>query len=281
MEKSTGGAEELTVYHYKTPLLAVPEGKGFGYYGALSITKDGDKAQCHRCGQLFRDVGLHARQKHTLPHAEYREEYQLARKTSLISETLKEERKEHTILAMRAMSPAARAAMIRSRIRGYKEWRATLGARAFPFTIRLETKNKRGTCPDQILAKILECATALGHTPDRKEFIEYCGSQRYIWLMKKTFGSWTEALRRVKLVPRIQQDQTGTRKPRKTNDELLDMLSLFYQENNRIPTEADSRRGWIPDIQIYTRRFGSIKRARELAGLPDVYRTGPRGIATL
>lgn len=258
----------LTVTHYKEPLLAVPKGKGFGYLGALSISLDRDKMQCHICGKLFRDVGFHTTQKHNISRDEYKEKYQIARSTSLISETLREEKKNRTLLYRASLSKNDAQDLVRKMKEGSDLWHKNNPSQ--PFEIRLETKNKRGTCPDQLIAKIQEVANELKKTPSKREFITACGTQRFVHLIYSTFGSYNAAIERAGLVANQKwTTPVGFSKPRYSDDELLDYLSLVYREEGRIPTETDARRGLIPNTDIYRRRFGSMAKARELAGIQE------------
>lgn len=48
--------------------------------------KDEERAMCHLCGGWFRNVGVHAYQRHGLTADEYRREFSLMSKTALVSE---------------------------------------------------------------------------------------------------------------------------------------------------------------------------------------------------
>jgi len=134
---------------------------------------------------------------------------------------------------------------------------------------KLETKNKRGTCPDQLLQKIKDAKKSLGHTPSKKDFIDYCGGQRFVHLIYKTFGSWSNG---VKMAGMQQKEVLKKGKPRKPNyrkEELLEYLRIFYEENGRPPTETDTRRGLIPDSIAYRRIWGGMPAARLAAGITE------------
>lgn len=260
----------LTFYHYKEPLKVVDG--GFGYQGALLSTIDGTQVQCHICGELFADVGRHAISSHKeiVPTVrDYKERFGLAYSTALISESERDRRKMLMIKQWSRYTPEQRD-RLRARIRkAAKKWHEARAAhkRRQP-KITLETKNKRGTCPDQLLEKVNKCAADLGHTPSKAEFIDYCkGSQRYVHLISATFGSWTEAVKLAGLSAREHAQSSGRRIY--SDEELLDALSLFQQENQKIPSYTDSRRGLLPDAGIYQRRFGSLPKARKLAGIRE------------
>lgn len=259
--------ETLTIAHYKEPLKKVLKTVGFGYFGALSMTLDGDKLQCHICGELHYNVALHARQAHSILSSEYKERFEIARETSLISETLKEKFKINTMKWLASLSFEQKKVLKKKQLEAIKAyWK---NAKRNKFEIRLETKNKRGTCPDQLLEKIREVKTSLGHTPSKDEFIIACDSQRYVHLIYKTFGSWKKAIQRAKLPLHKKVDQKKLKFHHYNKDALLEDLFLFWKENNKVPTEADSRRGLIVNADVYRRHFGGLPKARFLAGIEE------------
>lgn len=257
----------LVLQNYKEPLKPIPKKLGFGYYGAVMVTQDGAEIQCHSCGETFSHLGTHIWQAHEMNAREYKEKFGLARETALVSEKQRQALKEQTLEWLRKMTPAQIKAMRERQKQGYLSWKKK--NKNYRFKIRLETKNKRGTCPDQLIAKIVECEKELGHSPSKDDFITYCGSQRYVHLIYTTFGSWTEAVKRAGLQLKEHKTNKGILKNNYSDDELLDFLSIYWKENGVVPTSTDARRGMIPHLEIYTRRFGSIGKARELAGITE------------
>lgn len=248
----------VSVSVYKEPLRKV-EG-GYGYYGVLLGTGDGEKVQCHECGVLYSSLTFHVYKAHGLRVREYKEKYGLAYKTALVSENLRNCYKEKTLEWLETLTPEEKR-LYREQSRLGREKRCV-----FQPKLTLETKNKRGTCPDQLLAKIKEVAAALGKTPTKSEFIWETGTQRYVHLIYKTFGSWSEAVRRAGY--EVREKHKGVR-VRHTTEELLDYLRLFKRVNGRVPTATDFRRDYLPDYEVYIRRFGSIHEARLLAGIEN------------
>lgn len=247
--------------NYKEPLRSVRG--GFGYYGTLLATFDGTKVMCHTCGELYGELSKHI-QRHNLTAAEYREKYQLSRQTALISETIRNARKERTVQWIASLSDEERTEFRERQRARYRAWQKEKHARRQPKSA-LETKNKRGTCPDQLLERIMEVKRVLKRTPSKAEFIDHYGSQRYVHLIYKTHGSWANALKMCGMQPKEQERNGGRRNY--TKEALLEYLRIFYQENNKVPTETDCRRGLIPDSGIYRKRFGSFTHARSLAGI--------------
>lgn len=257
----------LTFYHYKEPLKKAAT--GFGYQGAVLGSLDGTGIQCHLCGELWGDLAKHIIMSHKDDvqgtHG-YKERFGLAFKTALVSETVRMNRKAHGLIAWQNMSAEKKREIRRKSKEAFDTWMATKKPRIQP-KHQLETKNKRGTCPDQLLAKINECAKSIGHTPSKKDFIDWCDSQRFVHLIYKTFGSWTEGIKRAGLEAKKQIQNGGKREY--SDDELLDSLLLFQQETGKIPSASDCRRGFLVDYNIYVRRFGSFPLARKLAGINE------------
>lgn len=253
----------LTIKNYKEPLAEIPKKEGFGFWGTLLVTTDGESVQCHICGKLFSNLAGHITHGHQMKVADYKEKYKLARKTALVSESERMRLKEGMLEMLKNMTPAQK----RKQIEGMKKFARE---RAFnKFTIRLETKNKRGTCPDQLLDKIKEVARKLGKTPTSKEFIRECGTQRYKHLIFKTFGSWNKAIEMIGLNQEPARNALGKR-PKWSDEELIEYLIDFTATNKKLPTQSDFDRGLLPDYQTYIRRFGGISKAREKAGLVDL-----------
>ena len=92
----------LVLVNYKEPLIEVE--KGFGYLGALRMTQDGTLMECHVCGQLYKDVGRHVNNAHNITATQYREKFQLARTTALVSEAEREERKRRAMKYFKSLT---------------------------------------------------------------------------------------------------------------------------------------------------------------------------------
>lgn len=255
------GKDYLTLTHYKEPLLPVPKKEGYGFYGALLSTLDGEFVQCHICGKFFKSVGKHAEQKHKIKVRDYKVRFQLAFKTALISEKERERRKERTLKWLASLTEEEKRNFRTAGLKGY--WARGKGQPK----LQLETLNKRGTCPPQILEKIKEVRKKLKRVPTLKEFIWETGSQRYKHLIYKVFGSWNKALQLLNYP--LNPPSTGGGRRNYTDEELLEYLNIYAQENHKIPTATDCNRGLLPSYCVYLRRFGSIEKARRLAGVYD------------
>lgn len=264
-------SEGLTLMNYKEPLKSIPKSEGVGYYGALIGSLDGEKVQCHVCGEMFPCIQLHAYEKHKLRARDYKEKFQLAYSTALISEKQREIRKERQIEVIRRMTPEQRAEWRRKGLEAYKKW---MKEKHDPHAKKqtLETKNKRGTCPDQLLDRIKKVKESLGHVPTLGEFMYETGGQRFKHLIIKTFGSWNKAL----VILGYQTNSSSFEKnpitkktyKRWNKEELIEYLKIFYQENGVPPSHTDFKRRLLPPEQAYIRNFGSMRTAKRLAEVP-------------
>lgn len=256
------GEDYLTIHHYKEPLKSIPKVVGVGFYGCLLGTIDGAKVQCHICGGLYDELQAHVRQSHKLSVPDYREKFELSPSTSLISEERREIRKQNMLRLWHSLTPEEKR-QVKNRLKDVRKFRSNLQPKE-----KLEAKNKKGTCPDQLLAKIQEVSEKLGgRTPSLAEFIDLTGGQRFKHLIFATFGSWKGALEILKMKPK-EKIRKGYR--RYTDEELLEYLRLYSQENNSLPTATDCKRGWLPTYETFSRRFGSFEKARQLAGVYQI-----------
>lgn len=191
----------LTFSHYKEPLLKIPRGKGFGYYGALLGTVEGDKIQCHICGKLYKNIGGHIFNTHKILKNQYKTMFKLAFSTALVSEDQRMALKQRTLDWLKTLTPEQKLAYkLKSKERCKKRFASMTRQEIYKMMShpkQLETDNKRGTCPDQLLDKIKQVIKKLGRVPSSKEFVKECGTQRYKHLIFKVFGSWNNALKMI------------------------------------------------------------------------------------
>ena len=248
----------MTFKNYKEPLDAIPKTRGHGFYGVLLSTTDGQSLQCHQCGNLYASLPNHIVQTHKISTLDYRSTYELARSTALVSEAVRTQRKLKTLTWLKTLTE--------EEINEYRSIGGKKGGRhnGKQPKLALETYNKRGSCPSQLLEKILEIKRKLKKVPTLHEFIAETDSQRYKHLIFKVFGSWKKALKMLNLTP-VEPQDGGFKKY--SNEELLEYLNIFAQENRKIPTATDFRRGLLPSYNVYTRRFGNIENARQEAGV--------------
>lgn len=243
---------------YKDPLRK-NEG-GYGYLGCVLQTREEDKLQCHVCGQLFESLGNHVRQKHKLKAKEYRLKFQLCSNTSLNSRDLTQKLRNNMLQLPKEIKEKRLKHLIENRGKGNRK-----GTK-----MSLEERNRRGSCPDQILEEIKRFTQEKGHPPSQPEFKQWNPmGHRYIRLAERTFGSWNDALRKISLEP---QKATG-RKGDYVNwddESLKELLVNFTLEHKRVPRSSDLELGDLPHYSTYVRRFGSLEEARKIAGVYDL-----------
>lgn len=235
---------------YKPPFNKIPEGEGFGFEGVILKTPDGSKIQCHICGELFELLCIHIRQ-HGMNVTEYRQKFQLARLTKLISPMRSEERSKAYI------SRYSDEEMKAMREKGQKAAKGKMNGKGVPLS--LETKNKRGSCPDQIIEKIKQLALELGHTPTQLEFNRQEYGERFLHLIKDTFGTYRNALKVAELTPKIRDAYT---KPKRSVEELQSYVTCFYEKEGRVPRFSDFGNGFLPFYSVYKRYFKDIEDMR-------------------
>lgn len=254
----------LQFKNYKEPISKVVD--GFGYNGVILQSVDGDKLQCHICGELFGDLTLHVNRKHKISIPNYKARFGIAKKTSLISENQRNLRREKTMAWLNSLSE--------QEMNEYRNKLRERGKKGFASRKpgqpkeSLETKNKKGTCPDQLLEKIREVSEKLNKTPTLSEFMKETGGQKYKHLVFATFGSYSNAIRILNLTPEIKVSRGGGR--RYDDVELLEYLKIFVEMYGRLPTSTDCKTNeFLPSEDAYIRHFGSLVKAREVAELND------------
>lgn len=257
IREGTGTMEEGYLYNYKEPLTKF-EG-GFGYKGTISYSENADKIQCHFCGLFFESLGYHINKIHSVNAFEYKSKVGLMSSTSLIGESLRKKFIERSIKYNNVVIPAL--------LRGSKK--ALEARKTQPHSKKsLEQRNLEGSCPDQLLDKILNLKEKLNRVPSWKDFYrEYNGN--YLGAIQLTFGSWSKALYKVGL---ISVGETNT--IRTSESHLLEYLKDFYTSYQRTPRSSDFNRELLPSQGVYTRKFGSLNEARFRAEIPILIRKG-------
>lgn len=264
--------EDLVFAYYKEPLKEIPKGEGFGYYGALLQNKEGTKIQCHICGDLFPMIGNHLKM-HETNAKEYRTEFELAKTTALVSDVTREKMRIGYVNWVSRMSPKEHRIYIermRNNAKALDNHRD-----GFKAGIRLETRNKRGTCPAQLLQKIVDVAFELERTPTKREFMDVVGGGKYMTPILKTYGTWSNAVALTGLAKAERKPEFRLQR-RYSDEDLLEYLRNFSETNRRVPMTTDFRRGILPLAKTYYERFGNIENARKLAGCYN-YQTSTKG----
>lgn len=246
--------DQLVFYGYKEPLKKYAG--GFGYMGVVSYSKEHDRIQCHICGRLFRNVGSHAKFAHGLTAQAYKAKVGLSLTTALVGEGTREKlirahddigsfscrnlTKKECVEKMKKMSSLAKN-------KGRKGW-------------SLEKRNENGNCPEQLVDRIKKLQAKIGKRPSAKDYQKEYGSFQSVITV---YGKWNEALRVAGMTT-----YTDERDIRGDRNYLLEAMRSFYKKHGRTPRPSDGQRGLIPCHQLYWKKFGSMNKARELAGIP-------------
>lgn len=177
MEYADAPSGFVTLYQYKEPFMQYK--KGFGYEGVLLFDGGTDKVQCHLCGEWFTALPNHLLREHNMRAEKYKEEVGLKKTTALIGEDLRakliaqgldKRKKNLTGMKGRHHTEASKAKIRAARIEN-----------------RRELQNTKGTCPEQLIDRLLKMYQENGNkTPNTKSI------QFYEALMK-TYGSYKHA----------------------------------------------------------------------------------------
>lgn len=257
---------EVNTTNYKEPMEKV-EG-GFGYYGAITTTNDGTQIQCHICGYYFANVGMHVSLKHGVKGRDYKVKYGLRVHDGLLSPVLRVKmQKQYNESGMRR-TPEEMAAMSRKGLKVRRDRGDTIGGSNGWIA---QTRNEKGMCKDQTIAKIKHLSEKMGVQPTAQAFYrEYGTGQADV--IRHWFGTWTKAMKELgfKTYEEILAIQRAKRKTK-----ALDDIYAFFQTNQRTPQYSDFKAiDWLPAPETVTGYYGSLNNARLLAGVPILVHVG-------
>lgn len=205
-------------YNYKEPLIKFDG--GFGYLGAVIFDASSDKVQCHFCGEWYIALGNHLHKEHNMTAEDYKRSVGLNKNTALIGEQ------------MRAKLIASGLKKRMKNLRpGGKHSKAT--RKKISDTLkenRDEMQNLRGTCPVQLLDRLVAISKKVGRTPTTEEV-------PFIETLRKVYGTYTDACRLAGLEVRPRFE---TLKTIKSVDVLVKKVADFIRNNEgQLPTSKD------------------------------------------
>lgn len=251
--------DNIIFYGYKEPLRKF-EG-GYGYLGVLSYDKSKGKVQCHLCGLLFRMINNgHLGRIHGITAREYKEKTGLSQMTALMGEETREK-----IITTRGHNP--NCAEVLKEAQKKRRERLANGDKDLQsgFKMSLEVRNKRGTCPDQLLDKISKTIKSYGRVVTADEFKKFHHG-RFLGSVYRTYGTWEHALSLL--------GYRSFRGKHYKEEELLEAMRNFYLVNKRTPRYSDFNRGLLPSYWTYKNKFGTFNEARKRAGVPILVSNG-------
>ena len=231
-----------------------PSGKSIK--GAIELSDDGGQLKCHECGGWFENLSAHALYDHKLKAREYKIKHGLKLGASLVNE----ERRLKMSLAAVKNGLGSRTKTVRASVK-LAAMRAR-GVKVGHRTVTAEYRNLHGNCAVQIAHDLCTLATRLHRRPTNKE-INLAGISLAIIRLK--YGTVQKALD-------IVCGKTMKRKPVMrwySDEELINLLKAFGEKNKRPPFRSDLRRGILPNVGTFQRRFGSWNKALKKAGYKD------------
>jgi hypothetical protein len=251
---------ELVYPEYKEPLRKV-EG-GHGYLGTVAYTKDMKYIQCHICGKLCKSLSSHL-PTHKLTLGEYKDRFRLADSTVLVGNSTQDMLRESYEKSKRYFLKYSNSKEgKKSRERGLRK-RAKQNKGS---SVSLETRNKNGTCPDQLKEKVTSLHKELGRIPTTRDFKRKY-NQRFLGQIYYYFGSWRKFLNILGLEGALDMQELRTSK-----ESILQSLKGFYAEKGRVARYSDFNK--LPfsytSIQKYWKTYND---ARMEAGIPIVIET--------
>lgn len=240
------------------PLEAVT--KGFGFMGTLLCTKDGEKIQCHKCGDLFPELREHIKLAHNLDPRQYKDKYGLNRTTPLISPVMREKyirrvekkrmpfwmlndkTKEEYLTELRRRSLLARKARKKEKKRKYTS----------------EQLNKFGTCPKQIEERFISLYEKKGTVPTFTELREE--DNALLCVIYRRFKTYSNFLITMGL-------KSGRRNniARYTLDEIKKLIEQFVDEKQRCICPRDTKIGYLPDRATIAKYFEGWMKAKQFS----------------
>ncbi len=266
--------DDLILGPYKLPLKKLKKSEGFGYYGAISLAKDGHGIQCHICGDIKENLSLHLRQ-HTITVRDYKDKFGLSLTTNLVSESFRNASIERMLTLREKMkSEGSYETIMRlcndKRIESMKKRMQDGTWKKGKTWLKSEDLNLRGICPDQLIELIHKAVKHYGYVPSYAEFMAHYQTNRFATPFRRTFGGWKQAVEKAGYKPRQRVNtQKGHKRISYEDEELIEILANFFSENKRVPTLSDFKRGFLPQWEVYTRRFGTMAEARRRAGIQN------------
>jgi len=237
------------LYKQKAPFVA----SGMSVSGAIEYDVEADKLRCHECGEWFGCLATHIVKKHGLNARAYKMKHGLRAKTALVSERMRVERSRRITARNSADTEGHRENTLQG-------WIMARRRRQPPKKQYAEYRNQNGSCAAQLLERIKQVATKLGHTPSERELM-LAGISRTSVLRTLNVKSIDALMSLADLVP------NGRSRPHYSETVLTEMLRDFYVCHRRLPGGTDHRRGLLPAYGTFILHFGSMKNAYRAAGL--------------
>ena len=259
IRKSTDGVEipkeDWVLDGYKLPIKKIPNGRG--YYGVVIRSKDGEYVRSYCDGLFYKALNTdHAKKFGFENLKDYKKKFGISPTTPLCGVSRQKMMQER---AMKWFNTYGASELAENRAKAIQSNKDRKGEK-----VALEVRNKRGTCPDQLLDKIKQLAKKLGRTPTPHDFrLEY--NKKFFMLFYYYFGSWKKAVEMAGFVPESIAHPHGY-----TAEELLARLRTFVEVKGYTPMWKDFGGDILPDCHCYYRKWRTLNAARMNAGIPLV-----------
>lgn len=248
----------VTFYNYKEPLMKFSGGHGF--VGALVFDTASGKIQCHFCGQWFDRLENHINKEHAMKAGDYKRVVGLVKKTALINEKIRAKLIEHGRTNKKNLSNLRPGV---KKTRSEKERiRATLKEN------RDELKNMRGTCPEQLIDRLVKLHDKFGYTPRSTDI-------PFIEALRATYGTLAEACRVAGIPERVPGQNINRRQKKYERAEIVKALHDYFLLHGKFAgISKDLPKGMYAIFQRMTQNLPKEKEAilREAVGYDGRYR---------
>lgn len=248
MEYEQAPSGYVTLYNYKEPFMSFKD--GYGYQGVLLFDGASDKVQCHFCGEWYETLGHHLQREHNMRAHEYKKEVGLNHKTALIGEKFRAK--------LIASGNEARRKNLRDNTGRTvsKETRAKISKSVLER--RLEKRNLTGTCPEQLIDRLLKLYAELGDQMSSKKV-------PFIEAVVRTYGSYINACKIAGIPYRTPADglkigwETNTKKTEVRIEVGKQFVYRYYKEHGALPAFKDFRSSGFKSEYQTLQRKGLLK----------------------
>lgn len=249
MEYEDAPSGFVTLYRYKEPFMRYTQ--GYGYLGALLFDGKTQKIQCHECGDWFYYLPDHLHREHNMRASEYKERVGLRQTSALISEVTRNKLVASGTERFKNLRPGKK-----------KTQKEKDKIRKTMQKVTMEAKNERGTCPEQLIDRLLKLHDKYGRMPTEIE------GKNLFRTIREVYGSMERACE----IAGIQHRKNGlnlnhhSQYFKFTDEQLLQLIRDFTARHGRPPSTSDLKRKLLPgSYSLYRRRFGSMPKARKAA----------------
>jgi len=224
MEYEQSPSGYVTMNRYKEPFM--PYEGGHGYRGILLYDGKTDKVQCHECGEWFGYLPNHLRKEHNMRARQYKERVGLRQTTALISETNRKKLIKNGLKArMKNLRPGGKQSEETK-----QKIRETLKNKTD------EKANETGTCPLQLLDRLIKLHDKLGRTPSQKEITFYDA-------LVNEHGDMKTACMRAGIPYRKPGQNINNPQWKYNKKEIKKAIYKYWEKNKTLPLKSHFKNG--------------------------------------